>query len=185
MTQDATKKDFIELPEKQTNKIVKYFDKETMRKRDEGGYIADDYPNFTPDYSPLEILDAGAFGGTYFRTIQSGVLGKELKADSSDAIGGLPKEFKGRDQSQKEDVKLNKFKKHSGQSLQEWEKNNWIEPIDPYGWFQWYCRFYYGRRSYDDIRQIDRWKSFKSRNGNKTQDGWKQGLLHWAIKEKS
>lgn len=172
---------FIDLPERVTEKIVKYNSQPTMTKTDAGFYQADDFNDFKPDFSPLEILNAGAFGGSYFRTIQSGVLGKEIKEGSPEAVGGLPIQFANIDQSQINDPKKNKFKKHSGQSLEEWESNGWIEPIDPYGWFQWYCRFFYGRRSYDDIRQIARWKAFKSRNGNKTQDGWKQGLLHWAI----
>lgn len=171
----------IQEPEKVNNKRVKYGEAETMSKREDGKYFTEDFPDFLPDYSPLEVLDEGAFGGTYFRTIYSSVLGKEIKANSPEAVGGLPKEFLDRDQSSVEKISLNKYKKHSGSSLEEWENSGWIEEIDPYGWFQWYCRFYYGRRSYDDDRQIARWKAFKSRNGNKKQDGWRQGLLHWAI----
>jgi hypothetical protein len=44
-----------------------------------------------------------------------------------------------------------------GGNLDMWEYSWWITEIDPYGWFQWYCIFYLGRRSTDDERQIKRW----------------------------
>jgi hypothetical protein len=40
--------------------------------------------------------------------------------------------------------------------LNMWEGSGWIRDIDPYGWFHWYCRFYLGRRTSDDARQISR-----------------------------
>lgn len=79
-----------------------------------------------------------------------------------------------------------------------WTKSNWINQQDPYGWFNWYINFYYGRRSSDDDRQIYRWKSFIGRHSaglksickNKNVDisdesigpKTRQGLLHWAHK---
>ena len=57
------------------------------------------------------------------------------------------------------DAKKNKYGVKCGGSLGMWESSGWISDIDPYGWFQWYCRFYLGRRSTDDERQISRWKS--------------------------
>lgn len=55
------------------------------------------------------------------------------------------------------DVNQNRFGVKCGGSLDMWESSGWINPLDPYGWFQWYCWFYLGRRSDDDKRQIQRW----------------------------
>ena len=57
------------------------------------------------------------------------------------------------------DEKVNTYKSKCGGSLEMWETSGWIKDIDPYGWFMWYCRFYLGRRSDDDERQIGRWKN--------------------------
>ena len=43
------------------------------------------------------------------------------------------------------------------------ENKGWINEIDPYGQFQWYFRYWSGRRSEDDERQINRWKGTVSR----------------------
>ena len=51
---------------------------------------------------------------------------------------------------------VNRFKQRAGQSLQAWEKAGWIWGVDPRGWAQWYVRFWAGRRSVDDERQIRR-----------------------------
>ena len=52
-----------------------------------------------------------------------------------------------------------------GSSLEMWEEKNWITSTDPYGWVQWYCNFYNGRRTKDDERQIKRWTNIAGKNG--------------------
>mmetsp|Transcript_69450 Transcript_69450/g.130645 ORF Transcript_69450/g.130645 Transcript_69450/m.130645 type:complete len:388 (-) Transcript_69450:191-1354(-) len=116
---------------------------------------------FLPNRSPEEVLRAGAFGGTYFRTIDSGVVKQTLKEtwrelpDSwikgLDPRRHLARPWKSYDES------VNKFKKKSGTTLEDWESSGWITTHDPFGWFQWYCRFFQGRRCEDDARQIGRW----------------------------
>ena len=54
-------------------------------------------------------------------------------------------------------MNVNKYQVSCGSTLEAWESKNWIKAQDPYGWVEWYCHFYQGRRSADDCRQIDRW----------------------------
>ena len=167
--------------------------------------IFKDHPDFKPNLSPHEILKMGAFGGTYFRPIYSSVTKKHYK--SEDVIKEYPKSwFKGIDidkmvTSSKYDKKVNKYGVKCGSDLEDWEKSGWMHEQDPYGWFQWYCRFYMGRRTDDDKRQIKRWLAlagpkgrFKNRlvnmiknKGSKYDDESispviRQTLQHWACK---
>jgi hypothetical protein len=106
-----------------------------------------DCAKFRPNLSPKEIMQAGSFGGTYFRPIVSAVTGETYR--------GVHKQR--RIVSPTYDASVNQWKVSCGGSLGMWESSGWISFIDPYGWFQWYCRYYLGRRSTDDERQIDRW----------------------------
>ena len=87
------------------------------------------------------------------------------------------------------DINLNRCKVKCGKSLRFWETKGWNNEIDPYGWFQWYLRYWKGRRSSDDRRQIGRWKKIVSRfNGilvkliinGKNSKKIRQFLLHWG-----
>tara|TARA_B100000768_G_C11266237_1_gene371207 strand:+ start:338 stop:982 length:645 start_codon:yes stop_codon:yes gene_type:complete len=127
-----------------------------------------DHPDFKPNLSPKEVLQMGSFGGTYFRKIYSQVVKKTLKDQHKE----YPKSwFQNMDInkeliSTKYDPKINKYKIKCGQSLLAWEESGWISNLDPYGWFQWYCRFYLGRRHpVEDPRQIQRWRNITGEKG--------------------
>ena len=102
----------------------------------------------------------GSFGGTYWRPISSGVTGETYKEQWKE----FPSEwFKGLNPSthlarpwNKYDASVNTFGAKCGGTLDMWESSGWISNVDPYDWFQWYCRFYLGRRTTDDTRQISR-----------------------------
>ena len=147
--------------------------------------------NFTPNKSPIEIISEGAFGGTYFRDIYSGVNGKWYRNSwkEFDFLKDIdPKLYA----SNYYDIRVNKY----GVKLRFWEKKGWINGQDPYGWFQWYCRYHLGRRSSDDSRQIKRWLGIVNRfkgilvkmikdKGTKFDDfnispKIRQILLHWG-----
>jgi len=160
---------------------------------------------FTPNQSPEQVLRGGSFGGTYFRPIHSAVT--NVQYTSKDALESSidPRWIVGIDKtmmltSATYRVKVNKYGVKCGGSLGMWESSGWIAESDPYGWFQWYCRFYQGRRCSDDDRQISRWlKSagpkgrFRSQLCNKILQAKakfddanispviRQTLLHWGL----
>ena len=93
-------------------------------------------------------------------------------------------------------MNVNKYGIKYGISLRFWENKGWITKIDPYGCFQWYIRYWSGKRSKDDKRQINRWEKIVSRFrgklvkmirdvGSKFDDysispKIRQILLHWS-----
>lgn len=134
-------------------------------------------PRFQPELTPKQMLQLGVFGGKYM----------------TDCRDEFPKDWfeKAKLSPKKPDPKLNYFKVNASQPLSVWREKGWIHPDDPRGWFQWYCRYYMGRRHPDDERQIKRWLAIKRHiiqlkkncrpldlNCRKRQ---RQALLHWAI----
>ncbi|KAM3577187.1 hypothetical protein VYU27_000870 [Nannochloropsis oceanica] len=126
-----------------------------------------DHPDFTPNMTPKEVLRAGSFGGGYFRPIHCTVNEQDFK----DAHKEFPKDwFEGLDvgrmiTSKTYRADINTFGVKCGGSLEMWQSSGWITAIDPYGAFQWYCRFYLGRRSEDDARQISRFNQVMGPTG--------------------
>ena len=151
--------------------------------------------NFGTNKTPIEVINEGAFGGTYFRDIYSNINNKWLKNSWKEF--SLLKDVDLKHYSSNfYDTKINKYGIKCGTSLRFWENKGWIHPNDAYGWFQWYFRYYLGRRSSDDERQVKRWKGIVTRfkgilvkmiknKGAKFDDysispKIRQVLLHWG-----
>ena len=134
-------------------------------------------PLFRPQLTPAEMLRLGVFGGKYMNDCR-----KEFPASW----------FKGAKLStEKHDAKLNYFRVNASQPLSVWVKNGWIYRDDPRGWFEWYCRYYMGRRlPQEDARQIKRWLAMRRhvlqikkncRPGDLScRPRQRQAVLHWA-----
>lgn len=136
-------------------------------------------PRFRPELTPKEMLSLGVFGGIYMRDC-----GKEFpKSWFAKAKFQTPGVYK-------RDPKLNFFKVNASQSLKEWRRKGWIHKDDPRGWFQWYCRYYMGRRHADDERQIKRFLAIRrhivqinrhcSPKDFTCRPVQRQAVLHWA-----
>lgn len=135
-------------------------------------------PEFKPDLTPEEMLQLGVFGGKYMTDC------REEFPDSWFKQAKL--------NSEKHDPNLNFFGVRASQPLSVWRNKGWInEKNDPRGWFQWYCRYYMGRRlEKEDERQIKRWRGLKRHKAQVEKNCKKgdfdcrkkqrQALLHWA-----
>lgn len=106
---------------------------------------------FEPMLTPKEMINKGVFGGTYFTELIN------YQDYPDNWFKGLSKECY---ISNKYLSKVNYFKIRSGQTQKEWEEKGWIHEDDPRGWFEWYCKYFLGRRHEDDKRQIKRWSAF-------------------------
>ena len=140
----------------------------TVSEKD-GHYIFADHPEFTPTLSPAEMFRLGSFGGTYWRPIYSSVTKKHYKDQHKKYPAAW---WEGLDPATEltrawddYDVSLNKYRKKVGTTLEFWEQKGWIKPSHPYGWVQWYCDFFMGKRSADDARQIERWQKLAGPQG--------------------
>ena len=183
--------------------MTKNYKKPSRNKKNE--LVFKDWPEFKPNLSPQQIFQMGSFGGTYFRTINSKVVNKKLLNQHKEFIkhGWFTHlDISKYVTSDTCDPSINKYKVRSGLSLEEWERSGWIKSVDPFGWFQWYCRFYCGRRCDDDKRQVDRWVKYTgeksgrwrirlinmcNKKGKKYDDFSvspviRQGLQHWGYK---
>ena len=118
-----------------------------------------DAPDFCPTLTPSECIRKGIFGGCYFnkRGGKPGIFGPEVAVSHVEFpaawFEGVPTHLYC---SRKYHVPTNCYGVKSGFGQKEWESKGWIHAQDPRGWFQWYCRFFCGRRTHDDARQIQR-----------------------------
>ncbi len=138
------------------------------------------HPDFKPDLTPKQMLALGVFGGVYMRDCT-----KEFPKDWFAKAKFAPKS------THKHVAEINYFKINASQPLAEWRRKGWIYKDDPRGWFQWYCRYFMGRRlPKEDEKQIKRWRAIRRhigqiaahcRAGDTTcRPRQKQALLHWA-----
>ena len=136
------------------------------------------HSDFKPELTPKQMLALGIFGGKYM----------------TDCKKEFPKDWftKAKLSPHKPDSQLNFFKVKASQPLSVWRKKGWLDTYnDPRGWFQWYCRYYYGRRLLgEDERQIKRWKAISRHiaqikkhcrpNDLNCRRKQRQAILHWA-----
>lgn len=133
-------------------------------------------PEFRPQLTPSEMLKIGVFGGKYLTDCR-----KEFPAEWFERAKLC---------AERHDPGLNFFRVNASQPLSVWRAKGWIHPDDPRGWFQWYCRYYLGRRGPDDARQIRRWRNIRrhlaqiekhcARRDLACRPRQRQSLLHWA-----
>jgi hypothetical protein len=134
------------------------------------------HPDFQPDLTPQEMLELGVFGGKYMTDCRD-----EFPASWFQQAKLCP---------ERHTPALNYFGVNASQPLSVWREKGWIYEEDPRGWFQWYCRYYMGRRCPDDERQIKRWRAIRRhvsqvrkncRRGDvNCRPKQRQALLHWA-----
>lgn len=134
------------------------------------------HSDFKPELTPQELLEMGVFGGKYM----------------TDCVREFPKSWfqNAKLSPQRRDAQLNYFGVKASQPLSVWRKNGWIYHEDPRGWFQWYCRYFMGRRCPDDERQIKRWRAVRRHVAQLRKNcpphaldcrpRQRQALLHWA-----
>ena len=134
------------------------------------------HADFEPQLTPKEMLELGVFGGKYM----------------TDCTGEFPADWfaKAKLCAERHDPALNFFGINASQPLSVWKAKGWIHREDPRGWFQWYCRYFLGRRIRDDEREIKRWRAIRrhiaqirqncERGDLSCRRRQRQALLHWA-----
>ena len=133
-------------------------------------------PGFVPDLTPEQMLELGVFGGKYMTDCREEFPASWFK--------------RAKISEERQQASLNCFGVNASQALEVWRMKGWIHPDDPRGWFQWYCRYYAGRRHDDDLRQIKRWRAVRrhvaqlkkhcARGDLTCRPRQRQALLHWA-----
>ena len=134
------------------------------------------HPDFQPELTPKQMLELGVFGGKYMTDCTA-----EFPANWFEKAKLSPTHH---------DTALNFFKVNASQPRAVWLKKGWIYEEDPRGWFQWYCRYFIGRRCPDDERQIKRWRALRRHEAQiekhcrpgdlSCRPKQRQALLHWA-----
>lgn len=133
-------------------------------------------PQFEPELTPKQMLALGVFGGCYMTDCRD-----EFPASWFTQAKLSPKIH---------DPTLNHFGINASKPLAYWREKGWIHGDDPRGWFQWYCRYFIGRRHEDDARQIARWRAMRRHIAQinihctpgdlSCRRKQRQAVLHWA-----
>ncbi|MBO9498545.1 MAG: hypothetical protein J7496_10990 [Novosphingobium sp.] len=133
-------------------------------------------PRFEPELTPKEMLHLGVFGGKYMTDCRDEFPASWFEGAKLSPGGADPD--------------CNFFGIIASKPLGEWRRKGWLHPDDPRGWFQWYCRYYSGRRHEDDHCQIGRWRAFARHAGQIRKNcepgdpfcrpKQRQALLQWA-----
>ena len=138
-------------------------------------------PAFAPELTPRQMLELGVFGGKYM----------------TDCRREFPASWfrRAKLSESRRDPRLNFFKVNASLPLAAWQRQGWIHAQDPRGWFQWYCRYYMGRRTSDDRRQIRRWRAIArhiaairkhcDKGDLRCRRRQRQAVLHWAYDSRS
>jgi hypothetical protein len=134
-------------------------------------------PAFRPELTPAQMLELGVFGGKYM----------------TDTRGEFPASWftRAKLSPDRRDGSFNFFGVDASQRLSVWRAKGWLHPDDPRGWFQWYCRYFMGRRMpEEDRRQIGRWRAMRRHirqieancepGDLDCRRRQRQALLHWA-----
>jgi hypothetical protein len=134
------------------------------------------HPKFRPELTPKQMLELGVFGGKYM----------------TDCTAEFPEDWfeNAKLCHERHDPRMNFFGVNASQPLLVWREKGWIYHADPRGWFQWYCRYFLGRRCPDDERQIRRWRAIRWHIAQIEKNcRWRdldcrrkqrQAILHWA-----
>ncbi|MDR3685646.1 MAG: hypothetical protein P4L93_01625 [Coriobacteriia bacterium] len=132
---------------------------------------------FEPELTPEEVLHLGVFGGRYLT---------DCRAEFPNAwYAGA------RLCHERHAPELNYFGVNASLPLSEWQARGWIHPDDPRGWFQWYCRYFMGRRvPGEDEHQIALWRAFRRHaaqvrknclpGDDRCRPKQRQALMNWA-----
>lgn len=133
-------------------------------------------PEFLPELTPREMLRMGVFGGKYLTDCQAEFPSAWFETAKLSPL--------------RHDKTINFFGVDASKPLSYWREKGWINADDPRGWFQWYCRYYMGRRHTDDERQIRRWRNMRRHISQLKRNcvqgdllcrpRQRQALLHWA-----
>jgi hypothetical protein len=134
------------------------------------------HPGFKPELTPRQMLELGVFGGKYMTDCR-----KEFSKSWFAKAKLSP---------QRHDPSMNHFGVNASQPLSIWREKGWLYREDPRGWFQWYCRYYSGRRCPDDERQVKRWRAIRRHLAQVKKNcrpgdllcrrKQRQALLNWA-----